>query len=49
MEHDSLFAELEAQLTRAAELVLSGTMPEALYAASVHGLLAKLPMPAALG
>ena len=38
---------IERQLTAAAELHFSGTLPEALYVATVRGALATLPMPAA--
>ena len=43
----SILADIEAQLTQAAELVLSGGMPEALYASTLRGALAMLPMPLA--
>ena len=36
---------IERQLTAAAELHLSGSLPEALYLATVRGALATLPMP----
>ena len=43
----SILADIEAQLTQAAELVLSGGMPEALYASTLRGALVMLPMPLA--
>ena len=36
---------IEAQLTHVAELVLSGSIAEALYASVICGALATLPMP----
>ena len=39
MEHAAALASIEIQLTQAAELMLSGSMPESLYASSVHGVL----------
>ena len=45
MEHAGIIADIEAQLTHAAELVLSGSIAEGLYASVICGALATLPMP----
>ena len=47
MEHAGLLADLEQQLTQAAELFISGSIPEALYASTLRGVLATLPAPPA--
>ena len=47
MEHAGILADIESQLTQAAELVLSGGIPEALFASVIRGALAMLPMPLA--
>ena len=47
MEHARILADIESQLTQAAELVLNGNIPEALFSSVIRGALAMLPMPLA--
>ena len=39
MEHARILADIESQLTQAAELVLNGNIPEALFSSVIRGAL----------
>ena len=39
MEHAGIIADIESQLTQAAELVLNGNIPEALFSSVIRGAL----------